>query len=99
MRSLRSLLFQLRYGFWREDCWSLDLALAKWILPRLQYLAENNHGYPGALSEEEWLAILYKLIDGFELFAREDYVGDAEQWAYINDCLDLFREFFFDLWD
>jgi hypothetical protein len=29
-----------------KDTWSLDVALAKWLLPRLKILKKNKHGLP-----------------------------------------------------
>jgi hypothetical protein len=97
----RSLLFRLRHGFSREDTWALDTATAKFLAPRLLYLAEHHCGYPhqfdGEDGDELWTAILAKMADGFERIAedRTDIFDDD----YDGECLDLFRAFFFSLWD
>lgn len=44
--SIKATVFRLRYGFDKRDCWSLDLALAKWLAPRLRYLSEHARGCP-----------------------------------------------------
>lgn len=44
--SIKATVFRLRYGFDKRDCWSLDLALAKWLAPRLKHLSENAGGHP-----------------------------------------------------
>ena len=97
---LRSIVFRLRHGFPREDTWNLDDAVARFLAPRLWYLAEHTSGYPsqfdGEDGDELWTAILAKMADGFERIAddRDDIFDDYE-----DECLDLFREYFFHLWD
>jgi len=95
------MAFRLRHGFRREDCWSLDTAVAAWLTPRLYHLAEHHSGYPsqfdGEDGDELWTAILAKMADGFELIAKD--ADNPERRDYINECLDLFREYFFSLWD
>lgn len=45
--AVKAWVFKLRYGFDYRDCWNLDHALAKWLAPRLLYLAQHHMGYPG----------------------------------------------------
>lgn len=98
---IRNIRFRIRHGFPMEDCWSLDDATARFLAPRLRYLAENNMSYPGEeINEELWTAILFKMADGFERMAAPDWdFIDPEAITYGEECLDLFREFFFNLWD
>jgi hypothetical protein len=105
---LRSIRFRLRHGFPMEDTWALDTAFAKWITPRLRWFAENHVGYPGLLEEateydgeadELWTGILFKMADGFERMASSDLGCYADEFTYEDECLDLFREYFFHLWD
>jgi hypothetical protein len=99
---VRSLRFRLTHGFPMEDCWALDDATGKFLAPRLRYLAEHHAGHPslfdGEDGDELWTAILYKMADGFDLIAREDWI-DEGKFAYCEECLGLFQEFFFSLWD
>ena len=108
---IRSIVFRLRHGFAREDTWALDTAFAKWITPRLKWFAENHVGYPGGLAPEAtwggyddathdlWTGILFKMADGFERMASENLDCYAGEFSYEDECLDLFREFFYALWD
>jgi len=98
---VRSIVFRVRHGFAREDTWELDTATARFLAPRLMHLAEHHAGYPhqfdGEDGDELWTAILAKMADGFERIAEDNinpFDGDYE-----GECLDLFREFFFALWD
>lgn len=100
----RSIIFRLRHGFSREDCWDLDDAAARFLAPRLRHMAENNCGYPSAFKDETgdelWTAILFKMADGFERMTAPDWDSfSKDEMEYADECLDLFREFFFDLWD
>ncbi len=110
---VEQLAFSIRHGYRYEESWYLDTALARWVAPRLRYLAEHHCGHPtyfcGASDpysehcdvdgcDEIWTAILYKIAEGFELIAKGDDDG-PERCDYIGECLDLFREYFFSLWD
>ena len=47
-----NLYGRIKYGFNIEDTWSLDISVAKYLAPRVRYLANNSHGYPGSLTDE-----------------------------------------------
>jgi hypothetical protein len=103
---VRSIVFRVRHGFPQEDWWNLETATAKFLAPRLRYLAEHTSGYPsfididGISGDEIWTAILYKMTDGFEMMTMPDWdFLDPEAIDYAGECLDLFREYFFNLWD
>lgn len=57
-----------------EDAWSLDWALAKYILPRLLvYKNFSIHwGIPAGLDEEEWDEILTEMVWAF-MYASDNY--------------------------
>ena len=101
---IRSIVFRVRHGFAQEDTWNLDDATARFLAPRLRYLAEHTSGYPSAFDGEDgdelWSAILFKMADGFERMTTPNWDSFArEEVDYAEECLDLFREFFFNLWD
>ena len=98
---IRSIVFRLKHGFPREDTWSLDDAVARFLAPRLRYLAENHIGYfDENINDEIWTAILFKMADGFERMTAPDWGSfDKDLLADAEECLDLFREYFFNLWD
>ncbi len=90
--------WQRRTRGWDEsEIWSLDITLSAWLWPRLELLRDHEHGYPWALDEETWFAILDKLAQTFRFIAEDE--DNPARWAYIEEGLDLFREFFHDLWD
>lgn len=100
---LRSVVFRFRHGFPREDTWALDTATARFLAPRLMYLAEHHAGYPGQFDGEDgdelWTAILAKMADGFERMASENLDCYSGEFSYEDECLDLFHSYFFHLWD
>ena len=84
-----------------RDTWSLDWAIAKFTLPRLIRYKEVTNGYPAKFeSEKEWYEILDKMIAAFTLIAKDGSwaLWNEEQRKIINEGLDLFREYYFDLW-
>jgi len=113
IRSIKFAYQKLRYGVSYKDCWSLDVYFAKKIVPALRMFAEmNRSGMPiiwqdnltdhNALMKEYrpvWEAILWKMIDGFEREIIDNCSYDREEVKYRDECLDLFGEFFFNLWD
>jgi len=64
-RDIPRIIFILRNGFDYVDTWSMDEALAKWLIPRLRHLAEHTHGSPGGypLSKDEQIKMV---VDGLE---------------------------------
>jgi hypothetical protein len=79
--------YQLVYGFDYADTWSLDISLAKWILPRLRYFKANLHSHPADLSFEEWQGILDDIIYAF------NYVVDEDK--YLSECWPKDKDFSF----
>jgi hypothetical protein len=94
----RNVAFYIRYGFRSSDVWSIDTAAARWFIPRLRYLKAHHCGHPADITDDEWTAILGKMIRTFELIAAWDIETEAEQ-AEVNAGLDLFRAYFQGLWD
>ena len=82
-----------------RDTWNLDWAIAKFIHPRLVRFKEVTNCHPCLLSEQEWDDVLDKMIKAFELIITKDLWSiSAEEEKQINDGLDLFRKWYFDLW-
>jgi hypothetical protein len=109
----QSRKFFKKYGFRKEESWGLNTAIAIYLLPRLAYLKEHVHSYPPGLDVfnefgekissgyDEWIKILEKMIDGFEIIANDQIYPpmSKEDEVKANEALDLFRKFFWDLWD
>lgn len=89
-----------------NELWSLDFTLAKYILPRLEkYKNMERMGYPSKLSgEKEWDEILDKMIYSFKYVIERDkyyfdYNTEKERIEKYKEGMNLFAEYFMDLWD
>lgn len=90
----------------QEELWSLDITLAKYILPRLQkFRSMERLGYPTKINgEEEWNEILDKMIYAFKyaiekntlLFSHKE---EKKMIKRYKEGMALFAEHFMDLWD
>lgn len=95
--------FQRRTRGWDDrDLWSLDITIAKFIVPRLKFYHTNYCGWPAGLSKKEWKEITGKMLYAFELIADEEHLPGSEDFEKYNkimqDGLDLFRQYYFNLW-
>lgn len=69
---------------------------AKYIYPRLVMFRENPHFYPWNKSTEEWDGILDKMICSFKC-AAEDIIAN-NNYDKVKEGVDLFSEYYLDLW-
>lgn len=97
-----------------EECWALNVNLAKHILPRLiRYKQVNQMSYPfGFNSLEEWHEAIDKMIWSFEKVIKDDWNSSdilsnnnwniekykSEKERYLEG-MHLFADYFNDLWD
>ena len=57
-------------------------------------------GDPRPMTEEEWDSILGEILVGFKMVIDEEgYPLDPDKHAQLEKSMDLFREWFFALWD
>jgi len=97
--------WQRAYRGWDDTVvWSIDYYLAQYMPIWLRKLKEDKKGIPIGLTEEEWSVILYKITTGFEVaykIIEMDYDGHGQEIAYkkFEEGMDLFKEYFFSLWD
>jgi len=111
--ALRTFFGRLFHGgVSKPDLWSLDMFLAPKIAKSLRRFAEmKRHGVPISVhdmvdkkdQEDDidfiiWNAILWKIVDGFERMSDDEYCCRTDL-EYEQECLDLFADFFFNLWD
>lgn len=70
-----------------KDICSLDITLAKFILPRLKFFRKNTCSYPYGFTFEEWKDILNKMILAFELIldTSEPDFGDLKYYTEKTD--------------
>jgi len=96
----------------KPDLWSVDMFLATKIAKVIRRFAEmKRRGVPISVNDmvtrEEsalnidmliWDAIIWKMVDGFERMSDDEYCCRVDL-TYEQEALDLFAEFFFNLWD
>ena len=92
------------------DTWNMDYTLSLLIVPMLNQLKEDGHGYPATLNSfEEWHEILDKMIWSFEQ-TKGEYESsyglalnnNEEYKVYMNrvqEGFDLFGKYYMSLWD
>ena len=116
MKLFDKLFYQIKliarnilWGFNPRDIWSLDVALSKWLIPRLKKLKETKKGVPiikgfdpsteSGLEkmDKEWGDRVDKMVRAFEIIRDEESLNKTS--AEVEEGLDLFREHFHDLWD
>lgn len=86
------------------ELYNLDYTFTSFILPRLKGFKEHQIGRPGNLKQDEWYAILDKMISAFQLL-YDDCV-DSDNWEpltdeqenYIAEGLELFATYYRCLW-
>ena len=98
---------KLYRGYADYEVWAFDTVLAEFAIPRLKRLKLIKHGIPISIWAEgkpekqavaEWNAILDKIILGLDLFVNDwGWEYDDEKIKQVNEGLDLFRKYFFNL--
>ena len=78
-------------GFDDRDLWSLNTTIAEFMAPRLRAFSSHPCSYPPSLSPDEWMATVTKMAEWFEQYAGPGVEDDSG--------LQLFAEWFFDLWN
>lgn len=95
---------RLERGFDSSECWNLDNTIARFIIPRLEVFIEDNAGYPGNMTPEQWDNILNQILEAFKLYIDEDDVFNLTQEERnkrdkkIGKGLKLFAKHFSGLW-
>jgi hypothetical protein len=91
----------ISWGFRPSDLWNMDVAVSKFMEKRLAKFRTHCHGVPGNLDEEEWDLILSKMQMAFHYIATWDVWDDktGKDRAVVHEGLDLYRKWFFALWD
>lgn len=96
---------RLRLGFWPDEVWSLDQTVARFILPRLRYLREIEHGYPDdgePDAEVRWHATLDEIEWALDFIADDErFYGPStvEAQERMAEGLRLLGKHFTSLWD
>lgn len=105
MRVFRHWRQRAQRGFSVYDTWSLDRHLAGVIAHSVAHLRDHTHGYPGeeGMTKEKWHAILTEIETPLRVWAELAHDMDpSEEDRWVDRCeksLELFKEYFFGLWD
>ncbi len=97
---IKEVKFKAKHKTSRSEVWNVfhgtavyvDKTLGTWIK-----LGVNSR--PGDVTAEEWDEILKKIHNAFHLIALDDLEIRVKQEKEIDEGLDLFRKWYFHLWD
>ena len=95
----KHLLQRLIRGYDDSEIWNLDSTIALFILPRLKLFRNSLHGYPNNLTFEQWEEVLDKMIIAFSLIDDVAWHFNDFDYPRVEEGLDLFRKYYFNLWD
>lgn len=89
-----------RTGVSPDETWSLDISIARFLVPRLRMFKELTCGYPACLKGglDEWRRIIGKMERAFKLIAQDKTTYSESEHNAIEKGLDLFRMYFHSLW-
>lgn len=96
---------RLTRGFDDTEMWSLDCTIAAFIAPRLKVFKEQAAqigDHPVNITSEKWQEILSQMIEGFELYTDHfNWPSDDsnENWKKVYKALELFKNWFMNLWN
>jgi hypothetical protein len=89
-----------------EEVWDLDCTLAKYILPRLiKFKSVNTMSHPQQFNSiEEWHKVIDKMIWSFDKHLKDNFSLPntptyKDEVSRYKEGLQLFTEYFDDLWD
>jgi hypothetical protein len=94
--------FQRRLRGWDDrDTWSLDVAIARFTLPRLKAMRDGVIGFPAHLADMgAWQRILDDIIYAMEVCADDERWYEAEtDHRRVSRGLRLFGRHFRSLWN
>lgn len=75
-RDIVAFIQRGKRGWANRDVWGFGAYLSQILKDGLYHLKENKCGYPGNMTEGQWVDALNKMIDTFQL-AYEIYNGDV----------------------
>ncbi len=87
--------------------WQYNTFFMDTIIPALDYMIKEGHGYPGKMTSKEWNKILVEMKEGFERLNKRynEDMGwsflklNKQDKAKIDKSFDLFKKHFHNLWD
>ena len=71
------------------------------IIPSLEFMIKEGQSYPASLSPKKWRKILSEMREGFKLArGKINYKKlTKKQEVKVDKSFDLFKKYFFHLWD
>ena len=90
---------KIRYGVNDSEMWSLDITIAKFILPKLKTFRNSTCGYPGNITQKKWEQKLDDMIFAMEYTInqfKQEYT--EEDFKRIKKGFQAFGDYFNDLW-
>lgn len=111
----RQVMYFFQYltrGFSDRQAWSLDITVAKFVIPRLKRLKEIGLGYPMTFNSMiGWHRAIDKMIWSFEYVisdygSAEYHASNRKRWSIIeaknmkrfDEGMNLFAKHYKDLW-
>lgn len=95
-----------RRGYADCDVWDLHYYISTWLPKALRKLAKDCYGCPEKLLDRskrnqcwQWPRILKEMAKGFELSQDDKIWTDKEKMKKFKESMDLFKKYFFSLWD
>lgn len=70
---------RIKNGFDPSEIWSLDSAILRFMLPRIEWLRDHFCGYPAYLTEEKWKETLDKMCNAIKIAVDDRYNGAIDK--------------------
>ena len=84
-------------GISPDELWSLDYAVAIFLVPRLKLFIERTIGYPTQFKDfDEWKKALKKMLYSMKKIANDDVPLTNNK--RFKEGIELFGKYFLDLW-
>jgi hypothetical protein len=101
---------RLTRGYDDSMVWGFCDVFPDMMVKILTQLEEKRWGHPSGLTDKQWSKILNQMIDGFKAVEEKEnleFVAGSDKYLKairpynkrINKALDLFKTYFFNLWD
>ena len=103
---IHKIISKYKYGITCCDAANLYAYLAKQIVNGMQYMLDNQIGYPCKFkSEEEWLDVIKKIQKGFKEWILDEQYCQYDDIEYkanekkFKETLKLFSKYYMYLWN
>lgn len=90
-RKIKDLIYLIRHGYERKDCWSLDYFLSDKFTEMILHMRKNKMGCPGDITFNDIKDFPIDFIEHAMDFIQEEYEEMKDKNEY--DPPDLFDEF------